>query len=55
MDLIAQYTRDLESPEGQDLIQKLSKFADKIEEALDFDNFIHDIQSLSESDFWFSN
>lgn len=55
MDLIAQYTRDLESPEGQDLIQKISKFADKIEEALDFDNFMHDMQSLSEADFYKSS
>ena len=55
MDLIAQYTRDLESPEGQDLIQKLSKFADRIEEALDFDNFIYNIQSLSEADFYKSS
>ena len=55
MDLIAQYTRDIESPEGQDLIQKLSKFADRIEEALDFDNFIHDIRSLSEADFYKSS
>ena len=55
MDLIAQYTKDLQSPEGQDLLNKLSGFADKIEEALDFDIFIGNVQSLSEADFYTSS
>lgn len=55
MDLIAQYTRDLQSKEGQDLLNKLSKFSNKIEEALNFDNFISDMRSLSEADFYKSS
>jgi hypothetical protein len=55
MDLIAQYTEDLQSKEGQDLLNKLSKFSNKIEEALDFDNFISDMRSLSEADFYKSS
>ena len=55
MDLTLQYTQELESAEGRRLLNELSKFSDKIEEALDFDNFIHSIRALSESDFYSSS
>jgi hypothetical protein len=55
MDLTLQYTQDLESTEGKRLLKELSKFSNKIEEALDFDNFMYNIKSLSESEFYSSS
>ena len=55
MDLTLQYTQDLESAEGKRLLKELSKFSNKIEEALDFDNFMYNIKSLSESEFYSSS
>ena len=54
-DLALQYTKDLESNEGRQILNELSKFADKIEDALDFDNAMWNIQSLSESEFYKSS
>lgn len=54
MNLALQYERDLQSAEGQALLKELSKYAHKIEEALNFDRFMDDIKSLSEQDFYTS-
>ncbi len=53
-ELAIKYTNDLQSNEGQKLLKKISKFSDKIEEALNFDFAIKEIRSLSDSEFYTS-
>lgn len=52
MDLSIQYTQELESSEGQRILNALKSKMHILEEALDLDNLIPDIKSLSEEDFF---
>ena len=52
MDLSIQYTQELESNEGQRILNALKNKMHVLEEALDLDNLIPDIRSLSEEDFF---
>jgi len=55
MDISLQYTKDLETTEGKELLKALESKMDILEQALEFDTLIPSIRSLSEQDFYKSN
>tara|TARA_B100000963_G_scaffold356160_1_gene375727 strand:- start:2001 stop:3695 length:1695 start_codon:yes stop_codon:yes gene_type:complete len=52
MDLSIQYTQELQSKEGQEILNALKSKMHILEEALDLNNLIPEIRSLSEKDFF---
>ena len=52
MDLSIQYENDLRSKEGLMILEALKNKMHVLEEALDFDNLIPDIRSLTEKEFF---